>query len=301
MNSLEFEKSDTFVPSFSNQINTIHDYLTNLSESEIIDLIEKNQKFPFFLEWMNYYFWLFRRESKIQNFFNLKNFPNSFILQYIYYSFGKWLSLGNNPDNFFMEISSLFNKTKCLQILVEEELIDKDANLALSFISNLDEKYLVQYFDNSGSTLKITDFFLNLFNEIDDEVIKTFFIKNPELYAFILNLFNTNQDISGKNKDKVKKFQLKFQSDLEMLTQIFDIKDYVFLNFNIEDEKLKEYNKRNFKRISYIINKLKKMENIDDGIQILYRHYVIIERMEKDMIRQILKDEFIAVLFSSKT
>lgn len=300
MIDIGYEKSETNITSFSNNVNSIHEYLISLNDIEIIDLIEKNKHCPIFVEWMNYYFWLFRRESRIQSFLNLKEFPNSFILQYIYYSFGKWLSLGNVPDTFFMEIANLFNKTKCLQILVEEELIEKDANLAFSFISNLDEKHLIKYFENSGSDLKISDFFLNLFNEVDEDIIKSFFIKNPELYAYILNLFNTNNDISKKNEKKIKKFRLKFETDLLMLTEIFQIKDYVYSNFNIEAEKLKVYNQRNFKRISYIINKLKKIENIEEGIQILYRNFVIIEKMEKDLIRQILKDEFIALFFSKK-
>lgn len=300
MDPIEIENIEISISSLSNNINTIHEYLINLTDSEIIDLIKKNEKFPFFMEWMNYYFWLFRRETRIQNFLNLKDFPNTFILQYIYYSFGKWLSLGNAPELFFMEIADLFQKSKCLQILIEEDLIDKDANLAFSFISNLDEKYLIKYFENSGSNLNISDFFLNLFNEIDDDIIKAFFIKNPELYAFILNLFNSNNDIVKKNQEKVRKFRMKFESDLSMLKELFQIKDYVYSNFNIEDEKLKVYNQRNFKRISYIINKLKKIDNIDEGIQILYRHYVIIEKMEKDLIRQILKDDIMAVLLSKK-
>jgi hypothetical protein len=293
---MEKNTETDLLKNYSNNVNTIHEFFTSLNEEKFIDIIQKNKSFPSFLDWINYYLWLFRKEKVIKDFLNSPKFPNDFIIQYIYYSFGKWISMGNNPDYFFMEITGSFSKEKTVQILVEENLVEIDANLSLSFISNLDETSLKSFFDKTDNTLIITDFFLNLFGELDDEVIKSFFIKNPGLYIHILSLFKDVTDITEKKQKKISKFQEKFKEDFEMLDKILLIKEKVFKAFNMEAESKKNYNERNFKRISYIVKKLRGTTKIEESIQILYKHYVIIDRMEKDLIRQILTDDFISTL-----
>ena len=43
---------------------------------------------------------------------------------------------------------TLFTPEKCLQILIEENIVELDVNLALAFISNLDEAGINIYFDH---------------------------------------------------------------------------------------------------------------------------------------------------------
>lgn len=67
--------------------------------------------------------------------------------------------------------------------------------------------------------------------------------------------------------------------------------------FDLEEEKKKPCSQRNLKRIIGIINALKGKDNISDIVQILYRQKTIIDREEKDLIRNILTDDFLKSIF----
>lgn len=285
------ELNENDLNSISFQVNSVYQYLTKLSSAEFLDLIERNKEFPSFKNWLNYYLWLFRKEKIFLKLINSKEFPNKVILDYIYYSFGKWISKGNNPEDFFMEVTKDISKEKCLQILIEEDLIDLDANLAISFLSNLNKEFIHEYFREEDSTKQMIEFFLNLFGELDDEIVKSFFIKNPELYSYILNLFKQEDLISEKSKKKMQKFHSRFSENIDLLDKILKLKEITFKNFNMENENSKLYFQRNFKRITYLVKQIRKLNNIDESVEILYKHNVIIDKSEKDLILSILKDD----------
>ncbi len=291
MGFINKDLNEEIITEFSFQINSVYGYLTKLSSNEFLDLVQRNKEFPSFRNWLNYYLWLFRKDENFLVLINSKEFPNKVILDYIYYSLGKWISKGNDPEDFFMEVTKDITKEKCLQILIEEELIDLDANLAISFLSNLNQNFIHQYFQNDDSTKQIIEFFLNLFNELDDEVVKSFFVKNPELYSYILELFKKEDLLLDKSKKKLQNFHKRFEEDILLLNKVFSLKEIIYKHFNMEKEISKVYFQRNFKRISYLIKHLKKMNQKEETVEILYKHYVIIDKAEKDLIRSILKDD----------
>lgn len=280
-----------------NGVNSTHSYLINLTSEKFIDLIEKNSIFPTFQQWMNYYLWLFREEAEFQQIINHHLFPTKYLVQFIYYSLGKWIKAENDPDEFFMEIASLFNSEKCLQILLEEKVVDIDVNLALALISNLDEDGIQYYFYKTGNLENTTNFFYNLFGELEESMIKSFFIRNPELYANILQMFKSKREKSELDKKKYDSFMNKFKIDLEMIDLILYIKIRVFEKYDIEKEKLLPCNQRNLSRLVGIVNALKGNTNANDIIQILYRQRVIIDREEKELIRSLLHDTYIQSIF----
>jgi len=278
-------------------INSTHTFLANLPTDQFIDLIDKSQHIPSFQQWMNYYLWLFRNETEFRQILSHSLFPTKFLIQFIYYALGKWISQENDPDEFFMEIASIFTPEKCLQILIKEQVVDLDVNFALALISNLDEKGMSFYFNESGNPDDVANFFYTLFNELEDSMIKSFFIKNPELYAYILQIFKAHKDKSEKHQKKFEKFILKFKTDLEMIDLILYIKEKVTEKFDMDREKQLPYSKRNLNRILGIVNTIKDNENIKDILQILYRQRIIIDREEKELIKSILTDEYIKNIF----
>ncbi len=273
-------------------VNSTRNFLTNLTAEKFIDLIEKNQSFPSFQQWMNYYLWLFRNEEEFQQIVSHPKFPTKFLVQFIYYSLGKWISGDNEPDEFFMEIATLFSPDKCLQILIEENIVDIDVNLALAFISNLDETGINFYFDRTGNRNDETNFFYDLFSELEDSMIKSFFIKNPELYTYILQMFKREKDKSPEHQKKFENFVKKFKVDLEIIDLTLYIKEKVMQKFDLEKEKALPCSQRNLSRLVGIINALKGNKNAVDIVQILYRQKTIIDREEKELIRSILTDEY---------
>lgn len=186
-------------------INTTRQFLVSLSTEEFIDLVKKNQQFPSFQQWMNYYLWLFRDDSDFQQILSSPLFPTKFLIQFIYYALGRWIAVeDNDPDEFFMDIATLFSPEKCLQILIEENIVDLDVNLALAFISNLDENGINVYFEQTGNREDETNFFYDLFSELEDTMIKSFFIKNPELYNYILQMFKKEKDRSELHQKNMR-------------------------------------------------------------------------------------------------
>ncbi len=273
-------------------VNSTRSFLINLTAEKFIDLIEKNQAFPSFQQWMNYYLWLFRNEEEFQQIISHPSFPTKFLVQFIYFSLGKWISGDNEPDEFFMEIATLFSPDKCLQILIEENIVDLDVNLALALISNLDEKGINFYFDRTGNRNDETNFFYDLFSELDDSMIKSFFIKNPELYTYILQMFKKEKDKSEEHQKKYERFIEKFKVDLEIIDLTLYIKEKVNQKYDLEKEKTLPCSQRNLSRLVGIINALKGNKNANDIVQILYRQKTIIDREEKELIRSILTDEY---------
>lgn len=279
-------------------VNTTRQFLLDLTTEEFIDLMQKNWHFPSFQQWMNYYLWLFREDLKFQQIMSNPLFPTKFLLQFIYYALGRWIAVEENePDEFFMEIATLFTPTKCLQILIEENIVDLDVNLALAFISNLDENGINIYFEKSGKIDEETNFFYDLFTELDDTMIKSFFIKNPELYAYILQMFKNEKDRSELHRKKYERFVEKFKVDLDIIDLTLSIKEKVHNNYNLEEEKAKPCSQRNLTRIIGIINALKGQKNTADIVQILYRQKTILDREEKELIRNILTDDFLKTIF----
>ncbi len=279
-------------------INTTRQFLVSLSTEEFIDLVKKNQQFPSFQQWMNYYLWLFRDDSDFQQILSSPLFPTKFLIQFIYYALGRWIAVeDNDPDEFFMDIATLFSPEKCLQILIEENIVELDVNLALAFISNLDENGINVYFEQTGNREDETNFFYDLFSELEDTMIKSFFIKNPELYNYILQMFKKEKDRSELHQKKYERFVEKFKTDLDIIDLTLSIKEKVHTIFDLEEEKKKPCSQRNLKRIIGIINALKGKDNISDIVQILYRQKTIIDREEKDLIRNILTDDFLKSIF----
>lgn len=296
MKALKSMLNDTELEKFSFQVNSVFHFLTELDSKDFLDLVERNKNFPSFKNWLNYYLWLFRKENEILNLLNSKKFPNKVILEYIYYSFGKWISQGFNPEDFFMDITKDISKEKCLQILIEEDLIDLDANLAISFLSNLNRRFLHEYFKGEDSEKQITSFFLNLFTELEDEMVKSFFIKNPELFSYVINMFKEENSMNEKTKKKLNNFNSRFEDDIKLLNWIFGLKEIIFKHFNMEKESSKLYFQRNFKRISYLIKQLRNKDRMEESVEILYKHFVIIDKSEKNLILSFLKnDNFIKV------
>lgn len=283
---LEFIEENTFA------VNSTYTFLLSLSSDQFIDLIEKNQKIPSFLQWINYYLWLFRNEEKLRQMISSPVFPSKFLVQFIYYALGKWISQDNDPDEFFMEIASIFSSEKCLQILIEEEVVDLDVNFALALISNLDENGMNHYFNETGNPGDVANFFYTLFSELEDSMIKSFFIKNPELYTYILQLFKTQKNISEKNQKKFEKFIEKFKNDFEMIDLISYIKEKIIKKYDLENEKLLPCSKRNLNRLLEIAYAIKNNSNLKDILQIMYRQRYIIDREEKEIIKSILTDDY---------
>jgi serine/threonine protein kinase len=192
----------------------------------------------------------------------------------------------NNKD------AILFSPEKCLQILIDENIVELDVNLALAFISNLDEAGINIYFDRTGNRNDETNFFYDLFSELEDSMIKSFFIKNPELYTYILQMFKREKDKSEIHQKKFENFVEKFKVDLEIIDLTLDIKEKVLQKFDLEKEKSVPCSQRNLSRLVGIINALKGNKNASDIVQILYRQKTIIDREEKELIRSILTDEY---------
>ncbi|MBK6607668.1 MAG: hypothetical protein IPG24_19840 [Leptospiraceae bacterium] len=274
-------------------VNSTRNFLANLPAEDFFDLIEKNQSFQSFQQWMNYYLWLFRSDQEFQQIISHPKFPTKFLLQFIYFSLGKWISGDNEPDEFFMEIANLFSPEKCLQILIEEKVADLDVNLALALISNLDESGINYYFERTGNRDDETNFFYDLFSELEDSMIKSFFIKNPELYTHILQMFKKEKDKSEEHRIKFERFVEKFKVDLEIIDLTLDIKEKVIRKFDMEKEKTLPCSQRDLKRLVGIINALKDNKSAIDIVQILYRQKTIIDREEKELIRSILTDDYL--------
>jgi hypothetical protein len=100
------------------KLNEITLFLRNIEIKNIIEALSpNNSKEDEFLELFTYYIWLLRDDNNIVSLINSEEFPTQYIMKYIFSSMGRWISQGNDVDDFFCLIGTHFQARKALKFL----------------------------------------------------------------------------------------------------------------------------------------------------------------------------------------
>jgi|JI9StandDraft_1071089.scaffolds.fasta_scaffold00753_16 hypothetical protein len=273
-----------------NSINQTTFLLRNLERENIIEALNvNNSNQDEFYEIFTYYMWLLRDESYMLSLMNSEEFPTSYIIKYIFSSMGRWIGQGNDIDDFFYLVGTQFSSQKSLEILISEKVELFDISLALILICNLKSKDLNIFLYKIHDIHYIANFFLEVFDQLEEERVKFLFVKNPALFANLVAIVKECME-NSKNRELFLSFTMKFRNEIEMVENLISAAHLIHFNFDIMTERSKSLFERDMKRIIQIVELLEDTRNLTEKIDLLLSESVIIDADEKGLIESILKN-----------
>lgn len=282
------------------KLNEITIFLKNIERKNIIEALNPvNSKEDEFLELFTYYIWLLRDDNNIVSLINSDEFPTKYIIKYIFSSMGRWISQGNDVDDFFYLIGTQFSSKKSLEILVREKVELLDISLALILICNLKSKDLNIFLFEIHDIKYIANFFLEVFEQLEEDRVKFLFVKNPSLFANLVSIVKECMANSEK-KEKFFEFTEKFKNEIEMIECLISAAHTIHFNFDVSSEREKSLFQRDMRRIIQIVSLLEDSHYLAEQLDLLYSESVIIDSDEMRLIENILKNSFLKKLFLQK-
>ena len=283
-------------------VNHIFQNFKSQSIQKILASFEQRKNEKQFRDPFYYYLWLFREDSDCLRIINHKDFASDQTLDFIYHSFGFWISTGKDPDLFFAEIARFISKEKSIQLLTETDLLNIDLNLSLHFISSLSIKEVEFIFKNTTESIDIASFINEIFIDVEIDSIKKIFVNNFELYSFLLEYLPSTY--AQKYKEKYSEIVDDF-SRISIARQITDLVREKFSAINNEIFQ-KKINAMNSEKVEYLVYNLSDFKNSADILDILKTRMKVINDNELQVINFVLSDpefknKIISKIKSSRT
>lgn len=271
------------------QINTIRNILHELTLDEFILILKTKANDIDYTGKIVYYLWIFKEDEHIKHFYNDDSFPNDLLLKFIYYGYGQWVMSDSEPDEYFNNVLGYIYPRKSFDLLLNSAIIQSDPTLTIYLIANLDIDLLELFLIESDRKEKAAEFFIEIFNQLDETHIKQYFYNNPDLYSYIIFLFKNNE----KANEKYKKFFQRYKEDIDLIDKVTYIVEKINKNYDLVREKSLDSKKRNQDRIYSIIEEIGDYKNIREIVSILHSRGIFLDETEKDIVYNILTNDFL--------
>lgn len=281
--------------------NEIKFFLKNVDNQCFMEILNYSQIIndDGFLELLFYYLWLFREDREIISLINDKAFPTKYLIKYIFSSMGRWISQGNDVDEFFTVVGSQFTSEKSLEILIEEKVEQIDISLGLVLICNLKERHLQKYLFEIYETEYIVNFFLEVFDQFEEDRIKNFFIKNPPLFATLINILK--EFSTQKGLTRFANFINRFQIEVEVIENLISAAKTIHFFYDVNSERKKKLFDRDMKRIIQIITVIEDSKFLAEKLDLLLSESVILDKDEIHLIENIITNPYLKKIVMSKS
>ena len=287
---IKVELFDLFLFLCKGKVNSIRRYFENLTLNQFLEINKNTTDMEEINSLLFYYFWMFREDHFILNLINDPKFPNELLIKFIYYGYGQWIRQGNNPDTFLLNSAHFLTQEKCLDLLHNSfDIVFNDHTFTLFLITTLDHASIDKFFTSTPNIKDITEFFSDLFENLEEEVIKHFFFKNYGLYSYVIQLFNSLDPSSRK----YKKFFTQYKKHLDFIHTIEKIVELISKECDIETERKLPKEKRNTNRLKILLQELNTILDKQEAIYILNERNTFIDEAEKHLVLGIINNDFL--------
>lgn len=287
---IKVELFDLFLLLCRGKVNSIRKYLEKLTVEEFLEVNKATLDIEEINTLLFYYFWMFREDDFIIKLINDPKFPNELLIKFIYYGYGQWIRNGHNPDDFFLHSIQFLSPQKCITLLNDSfDIVFNDSTLTLFLITSLDKEHIEYFFKTTKNIQDITEFFSEIFDNLDEEAIKYFFFKNYSLYTYVIKLFQA----LDPNSKKYKRFFNKYRQYLTFIDEIDRITSLIQNTYDMEKEKKKHPEARNKTRILRLIQEIDTIHNKKEGIYLLNMRGLFLDTNEMDLVESILNNDFL--------
>ncbi|HMW03783.1 MAG TPA: hypothetical protein PK079_03315 [Leptospiraceae bacterium] len=280
--------------------NEIKFFLKTVDNQCFVEILEYSQILneDGFLELLFYYLWLFRDDRDINLIINQKGFPTKYLIKYIFSSMGRWISQGNDVDDFFNVVGLQFSSEKSLELLTKERVEQIDISLGLVLICNLKERDLNRFLFEIHETDYIVNLFIEVFDQLEEDRIKGFFIKNPPLFATLVNILK--EFSIKKGLSKFEKFIKRFQAEVEVIENLISAARTIHCFYDVHSEKKKNLFERDMKRIIQIVMILDDTKFLQEKLELLFSESVILDSEEIHLIENIITNPYLKSILIKK-
>ncbi|MEM7184010.1 MAG: hypothetical protein AAF518_24125, partial [Spirochaetota bacterium] len=190
-------------------------------------------------------------------------------------------------EKYFFEITKSLSMEKCKQILLKVELIENDPTLALYLITNLDITSIEMYFASLDSINEVAGFFREVLSELEEEQVREFFIKNLELYDYIMRIFQSTASM----QKYYNKFTTKYKTELELVDKIMVMQDKVKRLFDLKVEREKNPQDRDVSRLMGIMYEIKDDTNLNEISKVLLHKGLLLDEVERKFVVNVLENK----------
>jgi hypothetical protein len=226
-----------------------------------------------------YYLTLLRKDSHIKALINESEIPIDIIESLILSAHARDILEDEITEDKLDRILSLFRQEDYLRLLTESTYLSRDTFLALYILTKLDNKHLDIYFTEHERLYEV----IRKLEELSDDMIKNFFIKNSDLYGYVSLIVETEDIDSVKLKQLVSNFDMERYQQLKSI--IFDIQR----NFDVKSEMSLPMSERDSRRFAMIVQHVK---DSSDLVYLLhsFQEEGVIGEDEKNLIMEIIKN-----------
>ncbi len=242
------------------------------------------------------YFWMFRSEPDLKRVLNHSNFQVEYVLQFLYFGYGKYISSGNTEiAPFFTQMRSILSSEQSFRLLTKVNDLVYDPTMKIQLLANLDAKswedLFAYYEEEEGGAISV----LSLFERVGNEEIRELLFHNPILSNYLRMILA----LESLESDRYSSFFKIVPPILESLV-IWERFSRDMLNaFPLEEEKNLPPAKRNQNRLSIILHELLKIPRNETVFvsNYLLANQVFLDNWERNLILSALENYSNAKVF----
>ena len=242
-------------------------------------------------EYFLYYLVLFRDMNNIQNYINDDDVPIDVVERLILYTHGHCALRGFSVEDVLDEILYFIKPERLLQLLLESKHIARDKLFSFFILTKLDRTLLDKYFAEKREVAS----FIQSFMRLPEDMMKAIITRNYRLFQYIMLLLMEE----GNVDEGVKVFYERYKSDIEELSRLSDVIRKYKKETDLSLERDLPFGQRNMARISFLVNKIREMDDPIKAITYFEGEKVFADEKEKELLYEIVtnpmfKDTFLS-------
>ncbi len=177
-------------------VNLVRSVLSRISASDIALLAEgepsdDDHEMRLLLV---YSLWVLRDAPEIQALINDDAFPASLLESLVLFAEERISARGQLSDNFVQTALPFLRAEKSVQIIFESSVVQADIRLAMHLLANLDARGVDDFLAHFPTAESALDYFVFFFSQLEEYDLRYFFVRNPDLFVSVTNLFHAYAD-----------------------------------------------------------------------------------------------------------
>jgi hypothetical protein len=275
------------------QLSKVRDLFQDLDADEFYEIIRHilddhdYESFQLFL----YYIIMFRDLDNIQKYINADDFTLDMLERLVMFAFGHCSLQGYTTDRILDEIFYFLSEEKLLQLALTSKYISRDKLLLFYILTKFGTKELNIFMSKNKDVHGFLDYFLKL----PDELMRSIIARNYHLFQYIMLMLAEDETVGKVSKE----FYDKYSGEIEQLARLSDILRQYKKNTNLDVEKNLPFGQRDMARISFLINKIREMDDQNKAIDYFESENVFADSMEKNIIEAIINNPILQNTFRS--
>ncbi|MCP4135470.1 MAG: hypothetical protein GY754_31165 [bacterium] len=266
------------------EISKVESIFNTVTQQDFIELVKAiidtndhdiTQRFLYFL-------FLFRDMEHIQDYLNSKEFDIDLLEKFVFFVHGYYTINGYSAEWIFEKIFYFVNNERLLDLVLYSKFIANDKMLLFIILSEFNVDVLDKYFAH------ITDMnlFTSNFLKLPEEILRSIIAKNYRLFEYIMLIVS----VSAVDEKASEDFYDKYRVDLDFFSKLNDLVEEYNKKYTVENEKHLPFHKRDMDRISFLVNMVRDLPDLENAIEYFYNENIIIDETEKFILKTIVSD-----------